>query len=154
MFIQTEPTPNPATLKFLPGREVAGVRPAEFRSAEAAQRSPLAAALLAIDGVSLVFLGDDFVSVTKDAGEWQHLKPAILGAIMEHFVSGAPVFLDAAGHGAEELRDYCNRHLGRYKVPTEFWFVPELPKNASGKILKRELVNWAPGEVSAVGGEV
>jgi Fe-S cluster biogenesis protein NfuA len=106
MFIQTEPTPNPATLKFLPGQEVAGARPAEFRSADAAQRSPLAAALMSIDGVSLVFLGSDFVSVTKDAGEWQHLKPAILGAIMEHFVSGAPVFLDAAAQGVEEDEFY------------------------------------------------
>ena len=101
MFIQTEPTPNPATLKFLPGREVAGARLTEFRSADEAQASPLAAALFEVGGVSQVFLGDDFVSVTKGDGEWQHLKPSILGVIMEHFVSGAPVFADS-GHAAEE----------------------------------------------------
>lgn len=99
MFIQTEPTPNPATLKFLPGREVAGPRLAEFRSPAEAEGSPLAAALFSVDGVSQVFLGGDFISVTKSAGEWQHLKPSILGVIMEHFVSGAPVF--AAGESAQ-----------------------------------------------------
>lgn len=92
MFIQTEPTPNPATLKFLPGREVAGQRLAEFRSPDEASASPLAAALFTVDGVSQVFFGGDFISVTKDAGEWQHLKPGILGVIMEHFISGAPLF--------------------------------------------------------------
>jgi Fe-S cluster biogenesis protein NfuA len=102
MFIQTEPTPNPATLKFLPGREVAGQRLTEFRSAAEAQGSPLAAALFAVDGVSQVFFGDDFVSVTKSDGEWQHLKPSILGVIMEHFVSGAPVFSEAGAGAAEE----------------------------------------------------
>lgn len=102
MFIQTEPTPNPATLKFLPGREVAGARLSEFRSAGEAQNSPLAAALFSVDGVSQVFLGGDFISVTKKDGEWQHLKPSILGVIMEHFVSGAPVFADADADAAED----------------------------------------------------
>ncbi len=94
MFIQTEPTPNPATLKFLPGREVAGARPADYRSAGEAQESPLAAALFQIDGVANVFLGSDFVSVTNTGGDWAHVKPSVLGVIMEHFVSGAPVFAD------------------------------------------------------------
>ena len=88
MFIQTEATPNPATLKFLPGRDVLPGEPAEFRSAEEAEISPLARRLFSIEGVSGVFYGSDFVTVTKLAGEWQHLKPAILGAIMEHFISG------------------------------------------------------------------
>ncbi len=106
MFIQTEATPNPATLKFLPGREVAGSRLTEYRSAAEAQASPLAAALFSIDGVSQVFLGDDFVSVTKSAGQWAHLKPSILGAIMEHFVSGAPIFLGPAqDRGDDEFFD-------------------------------------------------
>lgn len=96
MFIQTEPTPNPATLKFLPGREVAGARPADYRSAREAEASPLAAALFELDGVSNVFLGSDFVSVTKAGGDWAHVKPGVLGVIMEHFVSGAPVFVEAA----------------------------------------------------------
>src|SRR3954465_8295138 len=91
MFIQTEPTPNPASLKFLPGREVLGGGTAEFRTADEATTSPLAERLFAVDGVAGVFFGGDFITVTKTDGEWQHLKPAILGAIMEHFMSGGPV---------------------------------------------------------------
>ena len=91
MFIQTEATPNPATLKFLPGREVVVGEPRDFRSAADAEISPLASGLFSIPGVTGVFLGSDFVSVSKDATEWNHLKPAILGVIMEHFLSGKPV---------------------------------------------------------------
>lgn len=91
MFIETEVTPNPATLKFVPGRVVLGEGVREFRSASEAAVSPLAARLFEIDGVAAVFLGADFVSITKDGPEWQHLKPAVLGTIMEHFMSGAPV---------------------------------------------------------------
>lgn len=92
MFIQTEDTPNPATLKFLPGREVMGARPpADFPNAETAKASPLAEALFALDGVSSVFLGADFIAVSKADIEWQHIKPAILQAIMEHFVADLPV---------------------------------------------------------------
>jgi Fe-S cluster biogenesis protein NfuA len=95
MFIQTEPTPNPASLKFLPGREVLGSGTAEYRTADDAARSPLAERLFAVNGVGGVFFGGDFITVTKTDGEWQHLKPAILGAIMEHFMSGAPVVTGA-----------------------------------------------------------
>ena len=91
MFIQTEPTPNPATLKFIPGRSVLGDGTADYRSPDEASDSPLAARLFEVDGVKGVFLGSDFISVTKDDTEWQHVKPAILGAIMEHFMSGSPV---------------------------------------------------------------
>jgi len=91
MFIQTEATPNPATLKFLPGRAVLPGEPRNFRDEEEASVSPLARRLFEIDGVTGVFLADDFVSVTKANGEWQHLKPAILGVIMEHYLSGQPV---------------------------------------------------------------
>src|SRR5689334_13301866 len=91
MFIQTEATPNPATLKFLPGREVLAGEPRDFRNAEAAEVSPLAAGLFSIPGVTGVFLGSDFVSVSKDSTDWSHLKPAVLGVIMEHFLSGKPV---------------------------------------------------------------
>ena len=94
MFIQTEATPNPATLKFLPGREVLPGEPRDFRDAEAAAISPLASALFALPGVTGVFLGSDFISVTKDMTEWNHIKPAILGAIMEHFLSGRPVLAE------------------------------------------------------------
>lgn len=93
MFIQTEATPNPATLKFLPGRTVLNAGALEFRSFEAAETSPLAKALLSIDGVEAVMFGHDFVSVTKTNAEWVHLKPAILGTIMEHFTSGAPLIV-------------------------------------------------------------
>jgi Fe-S cluster biogenesis protein NfuA len=91
MFIQTEATPNPATLKFLPGRAVLADGTLDMPSAEEATQSPLAARLFEIPGVSGVFFGSDFITVTKAEGEWQHLKPAILGAIMEHFMSGAPI---------------------------------------------------------------
>jgi Fe-S cluster biogenesis protein NfuA len=95
MFIQTEDTPNPATLKFLPGREVMGARPpADFPNADAASASPLAEILFSIENVSSVFLGGDFIAVSKAEGEWQHIKPAILQAIMEHFVSERPIMLD------------------------------------------------------------
>ena len=92
MFIQTESTPNPATLKFLPGQEVLDLGTADFTTLEAAASSPLATRLFAVQGVTAVFFGLDFVTVTKaDDAEWDHLKPALLGAIMEHFQSGQPV---------------------------------------------------------------
>lgn len=102
MFIQTEATPNPATLKFLPGKEVLPEGTADFRDAGAAtEASPLAGRLFAIPGVTGVFFGYDFITVTKDGPEWQHLKPAILGAIMEHFMSGAPVMVTAGTNDGE-----------------------------------------------------
>jgi Fe-S cluster biogenesis protein NfuA len=88
MFIQTEPTPNPAALKFLPGRAVLAHGTLDIRDKDAAAQSPLAERLFEIPGVSGVFFGSDFISVSKNAGEWPQLKPAILGVIMEHFVSG------------------------------------------------------------------
>ena len=106
MFIQTEATPNPATLKFIPGRTVLGEGTLEFRDREAAGRSPLAEKLFEIQGVTGVFYGSDFVTVTKDDSDWQHLKPAILGAIMEHYMSGAPLLADGATEAdAEEFFD-------------------------------------------------
>ena len=91
MFIQTEVTPNPATLKFLPGRVVLEEGTAEFLSPDdAAVRSPLAARLMAVPGVTGIFFGYDFVTVSKDGPEWQHLKPAILAGLMEHFMSNEP----------------------------------------------------------------
>jgi Fe-S cluster biogenesis protein NfuA len=88
MFIQTEATPNPATLKFLPGRTVLASGTLEMRDPTEAARSPLAERLFAVKGVSGVFFGSDFITVSKTEGEWHQLKPAILGAIMEHFMSG------------------------------------------------------------------
>lgn len=88
MFIQTEATPNPVTLKFIPGRPVLNGGTAEFRTPADAAASPLARRLFEIEGVAGVFLGSDFISVTKTDSEWQHLKPMVLGAIMEHYMSG------------------------------------------------------------------
>ena len=91
MFIQTEATPNPATLKFLPGREVMAKGTANFTAATEAHASPLARRLFSIEGVTGVFLGGDFVSVTKaDDRDWPVIKPRVLGAVMEHFTSGDP----------------------------------------------------------------
>ena len=92
MFIQTEATPNPSTLKFLPGRSVMASGTADFTDAEEATPSPLASRIFAVEGVEGVFLGPDFISVAKaEAVDWPHIKPAILGAVMEHFTSGQPV---------------------------------------------------------------
>jgi Fe-S cluster biogenesis protein NfuA len=106
MFIQTEATPNPATLKFIPGRPVLPGDTLDLRSSEDAANSPLAQNLFEIPGVTGVFYGSDFIAVTKDDGEWQHLKPAILGAIMEHFMSGAPLLAgESEGGDSEEFFD-------------------------------------------------
>jgi len=110
MFIQTESTPNPATLKFLPGQTVLEMGTADFPGAEAAQKSPLARGIFAVDGVTGVFFGSDFVTVTKsESVAWEHVKPAILGAIMEHYQSGAPVMegenTAAGGHADHSGED-------------------------------------------------
>jgi len=91
MFIQTESTPNPSTLKFLPGRIVMAEGTADFADAAAAAASPLAAALFALEDVARVFFGHDFITVTKAQGEWAHLKAPVLGVIMEHFTRNLPV---------------------------------------------------------------
>ncbi|WP_420563194.1 NifU family protein [Thalassobaculum sp.] len=103
MFIQTEETPNPATLKFLPGRTVMVSGTAEFKSEEdAAAGSPLAAALFEVDGVTTVFLANEFISVSKrDDKEWYLMKPAVLGVIMEHFVAGKPILSEGSAEVAE-----------------------------------------------------
>lgn len=109
MFIQTESTPNPATLKFLPGQTVLTSGTADFPNADASGNSPLAQRVFAVNGVSAVFFGADFVTVTKaETIEWEHIKPAILGAIMEHYQSGQPVIegeATQAGHAAHDGPD-------------------------------------------------
>ncbi len=100
MFIQTESTPNPATLKFLPGQTVLETGTADFPTADTAEKSPLAQRIFAVSGVAGVFLGNDFVTVTKDdAVEWDHIKPAVLGAVMEHYQSGQPAITGEAETG-------------------------------------------------------
>jgi len=96
MFIQTEATPNPATLKFLPGRSVLESGTLDMPTKEAAAQSPLATKLFDVPNVGGVFFGSDFISVTKTNGDWQQMKPAILGAIMEHYMSGAALLADNA----------------------------------------------------------
>ncbi|MGA9250904.1 MAG: NifU family protein [Roseobacter sp.] len=110
MFIQTESTPNPATLKFLPGQTVLDMGTADFPNSETADKSPLATRIFDVDGVSGVFFGNDFVTVTKaDTVDWDHIKPALLGAIMEHFQSGQPVMdgdhTPASGHAEHTGED-------------------------------------------------
>ena len=102
MFIQTEATPNPATLKFLPGKPVLDTGTLDMRSRDDAAKSPLAERLFGIDGVDGVFFGSDFITVSKAAGEWPQLKPAILGAIMEHFMSGAPLLRSGETSGTAD----------------------------------------------------
>jgi Fe-S cluster biogenesis protein NfuA len=118
MFIQTESTPNPATLKFLPGQSVLDMGTADFPSADTADKSPLARRIFAVENVAGVFFGTDFVTVTKaDGAEWDHMKPAILGAIMEHFQSGDPV-MDGeaqAGGGHAEHHGEDGEIVGQIK---------------------------------------
>jgi Fe-S cluster biogenesis protein NfuA len=112
MFIETEGTPNPATLKFLPGREVMGLGSADFASAASAVRSPLATTLFELPGVARVFLGGDFISVTRnDLVSWQSLKPQVLGVIMDHFVAGRPIIEGDANALMEEEIDPADREV-------------------------------------------
>lgn len=108
MFIQTEPTPNPNTLKFLPGRELSAEGPREFRSIDEASVSPLAEALFGLEGVERVFFGADFLTVSKTphALDWSQMKAPILAAIMDHFTAGEPLFRTGEGDAsaaAEEI---------------------------------------------------
>ena len=125
MFIQTEDTPNPATLKFLPGCPVTGGAPLDFPGPEGAERSPLAKRLFAEDGVAAVFLGSDFVTVTKSPEKhWAVLKPAVVGAIMEHFLTGRAVLDDSeeescghscgCGHGGHDGHDNDDDEIVSY----------------------------------------
>ena len=118
MFIQTEATPNPQVLKFIPGRDVTGQGTREYRSASEAAASPLAKSLFEIDGVTRVFFGADFVTVTKADGdlEWKHLKPPVLAAIMDYYVSGAALETGAgaAKDGAQivaEIKDLLDTRI-------------------------------------------
>lgn len=104
MFIETEGTPNPATLKFLPGQEILGDKTADFADADAALISPLAEALFGLPGVARVFLGADFVTVTKTPDtEWQALKPQVLGLLMDHLVSNRPILRENVALDAEDV---------------------------------------------------
>ncbi len=118
MFIQTESTPNPATLKFLPGQSVLATGTADFPTKDAAGKSPLAQRIFGLEGVIGVFLGMDFITVTKDEKlAWEHIKPAILGAVMEHYQSGDPAIIGEAqvsGH-ADHADDEDNEIIIQIK---------------------------------------
>jgi Fe-S cluster biogenesis protein NfuA len=120
MFIETEGTPNPATLKFLPGRDVLAGRTADFADADAALISPLADALFGLPGVARVFLGADFVTVTKtNDAEWQALKPQILGVIMEHFTANRPVMSALAEAEIEDVQPEDADIVDQIKTPRD-----------------------------------
>lgn len=117
MFIQTEAMPDPAAMKFLPGCQVLAEGNVEMRSSAQAANSPLATRLFEIPHVSGVVLGDDFIIVTKDGGDWATMRPTILGKIMDHFTSGAPVIEQASSGPAEGLVDQVRERLRRVIDP-------------------------------------
>ncbi len=138
MFIQTEPTPNPATLKFLPGRAVMDQGTANFTDATAAQCSPLAERLFTLPGVTGVFLGTDFISVSKaDGTEWFQLKPAVLGVIMEHFTSGRPVILGTAAGAAADENDEDDEVVQQIKELLETRVRPAVAQDGGDIIFHR-----------------
>lgn len=137
MFIQTESTPNPATLKFLPGREVMGEGGvADFPDASTAGRSSLAKALFTIPEVSRVFFGSDFISVTKRDGDWKHLKPAILGAVMEHFTQGHPLLEGSADEAEETFSEADTEVVEQIKELIETRVRPAVAQDGGDIIFK------------------
>jgi Fe-S cluster biogenesis protein NfuA len=106
MFIQTEATPNPATLKFLPGRAVLETGTLDMPNRDAARQSPLAERLFDVANVGGVMFGTDFIAVTKTGGDWQQIKPAVLGAIMEHFMTGSPLVAGDAQPAGTESQEF------------------------------------------------
>ena len=141
MFLETEETPNPATIKFLPGRDVMGRNgTADFRDAEAASNSPLASRLLDVNGIDGVFLGHDFVSVSKaDDADWFQLKPLVLGAIMEHFSSGQPVMLEeqAAGDTKPEAAHDDDEVSGQIRELIETRVRPAVAQDGGDIVFER-----------------
>ena len=127
MFIQIESTPDPAVLRFLPGRQVLAEGTLELRDSTQAANSPLARRLFEIPDVTGIVFGSDVITVTKNGGDWQHLKPAILGAIMDHFTSGAPVLAEPRGAAAPEAAG--NGLAGRVMEALRQVIDPELGYN-------------------------
>ena len=122
MFIQTEETPNPSTMKFIPGKDVMGDsgKTIYFKDSKEAKNSPLAISLFDIEGVEGVFLGSDFLTITVKDKEWNNIKPSILGKIMNHFVSEAPILIDENIEGlkseeldeiSEKIKDIISTHV-------------------------------------------
>ena len=129
MFIQVEATDDPSRLRFLPGRPVFEAGPLEFGDRQAASASPLAARLFEVDGVSALTLGPDTITITKKNGEWQYLKPALLGIIMEHFMSGAPIMREPAQSVARPMPDETNALAEEIRAALRQVIDPELGYN-------------------------
>lgn len=129
MFIQTEATSDPACLTFLPGREVLPRGTLTFAGRAAATRSPLAARLFDIRGVAALAFGPDYITVTKEGGDWQHLKPALLGAMMEHFLSGAPVLSEPAHAAAAPASEEAGKLVEEITQALRQVIDPELGYN-------------------------
>jgi Fe-S cluster biogenesis protein NfuA len=141
MFIETEQTPNPATLKFLPGRVVMDSGTADFASSAEAVRSPLAERLFQVEGVQRVFLGQDFISITKAPDkEWFVLKPALLGVIMEHFIAGKPVLLAGAVEAEDESTGPQSEVVAQIKELLETRVRPAVAQDG-GDIIFRKFEN-------------
>jgi Fe-S cluster biogenesis protein NfuA len=141
MFIETEQTPNPATLKFLPGRVVMDAGTADFASSAEAVRSPLAERLFQVEGVQRVFLGQDFISITKAPDrEWFVLKPALLGVIMEHFIAGKPVLLAGAVEAEDESTGPQSEVVAQIKELLETRVRPAVAQDG-GDIIFRKFEN-------------
>ena len=129
MFIQTEATSDPATLKFLPGREVLAQGTLEIHDRAAAARSPLAAGIFNVEGVAALTFGPDYISVTKQSGEWKHLKPAILGVIMTHFMSGAPIVLESMQSTGDPGSEQTDARAAKIREALHRVIDPELGYN-------------------------
>ena len=129
MFIQTEATSDPASLKFLPGRQVRAHGTLDIRNRAEAAQSPLAAKLLDVPGVAALSFGSDYITVTKQSGEWKHLKPALLGIIMEHFVSGAPIVLDVGRSTDDPASKEAGALVARIREALRRVIDPELGYN-------------------------
>jgi metal-sulfur cluster biosynthetic enzyme len=129
MFIQTEATDDPSRLRFLPGRPVIETGKLEFSDRQAASASPLATKLFEIDEVSALTFGPDTITITKKSGEWQHLKPALLGVIMEHFMSGAPILREQVRPVARPMSDKTNALAEEIRAALRQVIDPELGYN-------------------------
>jgi len=129
MFIQTEATDDPSQLRFLPGRPVFEAGPLEFSDRRAASASPLAARLFEVDGVAALTFGPDTITITKNNGEWQHLKPALLGIIMEHFMSGAPIMHEPVQSVARPMSVETNAVAEEVRTALRQVIDPELGYN-------------------------
>ncbi|HEX8232867.1 MAG TPA: NifU family protein [Caulobacteraceae bacterium] len=141
MFIQTEATPNPEVLKFVPGREVLGQGSREFANVDEAEASPLAEAIFTIEGVERVFLGPDFLTVTKEpTAEWPHLKAPILAAVMDHFTSGAPMLrgeAGAAGHGEGDYQGETAQVVAEIKEVLDTRIRPAVAQDGGDILFER-----------------